>query len=152
MQKPEGTRATGPDNDRHGLALELPAEAQAQLCEDLARARLVKSVVAFAMQVPLAALDAVTRGDAQAALARQVAMYLTHVTFSLSLARTARAFFRDRSTVSHACHRIEDKRESERFDIWIAGLEEMLGAAPERSSMRPRVSSRSTDGSGEARP
>ncbi len=58
-------------------------------------------------------------------------MYLCHVAFELSLARVAVAFGRDRSTVAHACHMIEDRRDEIRFDIWIGGLEAMLRDAPE---------------------
>lgn len=71
-----------------------------------------------------------TRGSASEALARQVAMYLCHVAFELSLARVASAFGRDRSTVAYACHAVEDRREEASFDRWIAELEGMLREAP----------------------
>lgn len=32
--------------------------------------------------------------------------------------------------MAHACHAIEDRREEPYFDLWIAGLEAMLRAAP----------------------
>jgi len=97
---------------------------------DARNAELARAVVAYAMGVSASALAAETRGTPQEALARQVAMYLTHTTFELSLARTARAFGRDRSTVAHACHQIEDRREDPRFDRLLAGLEDMLAASP----------------------
>ena len=50
-------------------------------------------------------------------------MYLCHTAFERSLARVAIAFGRDRSTVAHACHAIEDRREDPHFDDWIDALE-----------------------------
>jgi chromosomal replication initiation ATPase DnaA len=61
------------------------------------------------------ALVAPSRGAPQVAFARQVAMYLAHVGFALSFEAIGRAFGRDRTTVSHACHVIEDRRD----DIWL---------------------------------
>ena len=63
----------------------------------------------------MAALFAPTRGAPRAAFARQVAMYLAHTGFELSLETISRVFGRDRSTVSHACHVVEDGRD----DIWL---------------------------------
>ena len=45
-------------------------------------------------------------------------------------ARVAHAFGRDRSTVAHACHAIEDRRDEAQFDLWMNSLEQMLRAAP----------------------
>jgi chromosomal replication initiation ATPase DnaA len=70
------------------------------------------------------------RGPSHVAFARQVAMYLCHVAFEFSLARIAFAFGRDRSTVAHACHAIEDRREAEAFDLWVDSLETILRGAP----------------------
>jgi hypothetical protein len=63
----------------------------------------------------MAALFAPTRGAPRAAFARQVAMYLAHTGFELSLETISRVFGRDRTTVSHACHVVEDGRD----DIWL---------------------------------
>ncbi|MBU2605776.1 MAG: hypothetical protein KKC43_07790 [Alphaproteobacteria bacterium] len=56
------------------------------------------------------------------ARARHIAIYLTHVALGMSLARVARAFGRDRSTVAYACHLIEDKRDDRDFDDWLEQL------------------------------
>src|SRR5215813_5214404 len=93
---------------------------------DGAAARLAAGVASYALDVALEEIVDGPRGSAAAAFARQVAMYLCHVAFELSLARVALAFGRDRSTVAHACHVIEDRRDSEAFDAWIASLEMML--------------------------
>lgn len=97
---------------------------------DEAAARLAAGLASYALGVPLDDIVRPRRGNSGAAFARQVAMYLCHVGFELSLARVAAAFGRDRSTVAHACHVIEDRREDEAFDDWIAALEAMLCDAP----------------------
>ncbi len=92
------------------------------------RAACARAVAASVLDLAPAYLETTTRGVARAALARQIAMYLAHVSFEMSLAKVADAFGRDRSTVAHACHRIEDLREEPRFDSWLDGLEEALRA------------------------
>lgn len=100
------------------------------ICEshirNLQRANIAQNLCAAAFGVSHARLGVQTRGNAQTALARQLAMYLAHVGFEMSLAQTAIAFGRDRSTVAYACHRIEDLREDEAFDRWVAELEAMV--------------------------
>jgi chromosomal replication initiation ATPase DnaA len=51
-------------------------------------------------------------------------MYLSHVGLGMSLSRVAFAFERDRSTVAHACHRIEEMRDDLAFDNWLEALEQ----------------------------
>jgi hypothetical protein len=63
----------------------------------------------------MAVLYGPTRGAPRVSFARQVAMYLANTGFDLSFGTISRAFDRDRTTVSHACHVIEDGRE----DIWL---------------------------------
>lgn len=97
---------------------------------DVAAAQLTIGVASYAMGVAAREVASRDRGSARIALARQVAMYLCHVGFALSLQRVALAFGRDRSTVAHACHAIEDKREEPKFDRWIASLEAMVQRTP----------------------
>jgi hypothetical protein len=73
--------------------------------------------------VALKDLSAVTRRSPQVAHARQVAMYLAHVAFGIPLANVAACFGRDRTTVSHACHRIEDRRDDPAFDASLLKME-----------------------------
>jgi chromosomal replication initiation ATPase DnaA len=96
---------------------------------DLARARFACEAVAFALGCEENLLGQ-TRGSATIALARQIAMYLTHVAFGMSLQRVAVGFGRDRSTAAHACHLIEDKRDDAAFDDMLDQLEAALRAAP----------------------
>jgi len=63
---------------------------------------------------------------APVAFARQLAMYLCHVVADMSLRDVAQEFRRDRTTVSHACHAIEDRRECPIFDRQIEHLENEL--------------------------
>lgn len=100
------------------------------MARDVARFQLAASVASFALAVPLCDILSTTRGMARAAFARQVAMYLAHVGFEMSLARVAVASGRDRSTVAHACHLIEDRREQPAFDAWLEQLEASLGGLP----------------------
>lgn len=97
---------------------------------DEARARLTREAVAFAFGIEPDAIDHPTRGASHIALARQVAMYLTHISFELSLSRVAQAFRRDRTTASHACHVIEDRRDDPEFDAQLDRLEAFLRSAP----------------------
>jgi len=71
-------------------------------------------------------LKAATRSKAHIAFARQTAMYLAHVVGELSLTEVARGFARDRTTVSHACHLIEDRRDDPDFDARLERMEATL--------------------------
>jgi chromosomal replication initiation ATPase DnaA len=97
---------------------------------DEAAARLAASVAGYGLGVSPEDILSQGRGSIAAAFARQVAMYLCHSGFQLSLTRVAVAFGRDRSTVSYACHLIEDRREEAQFDLWLGSLEAMLRDPP----------------------
>jgi hypothetical protein len=68
-----------------------------------------------------------TRGRVMVAHARQVAMYLAHVEFGLSLTEVGKLFERDRTTVAHACEMIEDARDRPEFDAAVQSLSCGLG-------------------------
>ena len=67
-----------------------------------------------------------TRGRPHAAFARQVAMYLAHVACGLTLTQVGEVFARDRTTVAHACGRVEDLRDDPVFDRSLELLEGVL--------------------------
>ena len=69
--------------------------------------------------------------DAEIARARQIAMYLAHVGFGWPLQRVGSVFGRHPTTVSRACHVVEDLREDKGFDIRLTALEDCVKAAPE---------------------
>ena len=98
--------------------------------DDEAAARLAAGVASYGLGVCSEDILGEPRGSVEVAFARHVAMYLCHAGFQLSLTRVAVAFGRDRSTVSHACHLIEDRREEPHFDLWMSGLEAMLEDPP----------------------
>lgn len=91
-----------------------------------------KKIVAASSQLAAKACgvepDLVAAADRKApvAFARQLAMYLCHVVADMSLRDVASEFGRDRTTVSHACHAIEDRRECPIFDRQIEHLEHGL--------------------------
>jgi len=56
------------------------------------------------------------RGVRDVAEARQVAMYLAHVCCGMTLTEVGTMFGRDRTTVAHACLKVEYRRDDPSFD------------------------------------
>lgn len=90
-------------------------------------AYLAAGLASYALGIKTNDILNVGRGTIETVRARQVAMYLAHVGFGMSLARVADAFSRDRSTVAHSCHIIEDRRDDPEFDAWLETLELGIG-------------------------
>ena len=59
---------------------------------------------------------------------QQIAMYVCHVALQLPMADIASGFGRDRTTVGHACARIEDRRDDRAFDDLVGAVERVVGA------------------------
>lgn len=78
-----------------------------------------------------------TRGRPHAAFARQVAMYLAHVACGLTLTRVGEVFSRDRTTVAHACGRVEDLRDDPAFDRSLELLEGVVRTLAPRAPVGP---------------
>lgn len=76
----------------------------------------IESAIEHVFGIPPERLNQGSRGVAQAALARQVAMYLAHVACGLTITEAGRLFNRDRTTAAHACILIEDRRDNLLFD------------------------------------
>ncbi|HAH09929.1 MAG TPA: hypothetical protein DCL48_07500 [Alphaproteobacteria bacterium] len=89
------------------------------------RCERVLGAVASLLKIPVRTLKSPGRG-ADVCHARHIAIYLTHVVFGLSLSQAATAFGLHRSTISHACHKIEDLREDAEFDRLIDNLEMLV--------------------------
>lgn len=85
-------------------------------------------------------LDHPTRGRSRVAFARQVAMYLAHVAFGLTLTTVGRAFGRDRTTVSHACALVEDARDDPDIDRTLELLEAIVKRLASLDSSRSKLS------------
>lgn len=90
---------------------------------------MVIDLISRDKRVPLRLLFHATRGRRRVAETRQLAMYLVHVALGRSLGDVALIFGRDRTTVSHACGTIEDRRDDKRFDAYVGGLEMAIEAA-----------------------
>ncbi len=87
---------------------------------------VVDAAVSVVFAIDVVRLQAESRGQAQVAHARQVAMYLMHCAFSLSHTDIGRAFSRDRTTVAHACAIVEDRRDDDIYDRTLTNLEEIV--------------------------
>ena len=90
------------------------------------RAAMAQVLVAHVYDVRLEEMRASTRMRPRAALARQVAMYLSHVVLKMTLKETAAAFGRDRSTASYAFHHVEELRDDPKIDRTLGWLERVL--------------------------
>lgn len=97
---------------------------------DVLRAAFVVQLVALSTGIGAGEIVAPTRHCADAARARQLAMYLAHTVFAWPLGRVASAFGRDRTTAGYACQKVEDRREDAGFDAVLVRLERCVRAAP----------------------
>ena len=88
--------------------------------------QMLEQTVLRVFMVASADLWSGTRGCPRAAFARQVAMYLAHVACGLTLTEVGQVFARDRTTVAHACGRVEDQRDDPAFDRSLELLEGVL--------------------------
>ncbi len=98
----------------------------------LACARIV-AIVARRRNVRHEAILTHSRSRKPVAVARQIAMYLSHVLLEISMTDVGRYFGRDRTTVAHACAVVEDMRDDPATEREIALLEKaILGFATVR--------------------
>ena len=88
--------------------------------------RSCQSAAARIFGVTNVSLRSAKRCSSRIAFARQTAMYLANVVFGLGYAQVGAAFGRDRTTVRHACAKIEDARDAVIFDQSLAVLETAL--------------------------
>lgn len=100
---------------------------------------LIETTVGQVFNILRQDLGSTNRGPARVALARQVAMYLTHVACGLTLTDVGRLFARDRTTVAHACAVVEDLRDDAKFDRVLELVElivrfQLLSRAPRRAA------------------
>ncbi len=96
-----------------------------------AGSKRVQAMVACAFSVGSEAMQAPRRGQARAAFARQVAMYLSRNHLGLSLTATGALFGRDRTTAAHACRTVEEKRDDPQVDAIVDVLERAIRLWPE---------------------
>jgi len=87
---------------------------------------LAQAVAGYAFGLALSELQQRSRN---ADRARQVGMYLAHVSLKLGLREVGRGFGRDHKAVANACRRIEEAREDPAFDRTVQWLEALTRRA-----------------------
>ncbi|AIK44557.1 MULTISPECIES: helix-turn-helix domain-containing protein [Brucella] len=65
----------------------------------------------------------------EVARVRQIGMYVAHTAFGLAMREVAAGFARDRTTVMHACHLVEDMRDDTEFDAIVSTFERIAQSA-----------------------
>jgi chromosomal replication initiation ATPase DnaA len=106
---------------------------------------MLEQAVSRVFMVASAELWSGTRGRPRVAFARQVAMYLAHVAWGLTLTEVGHVFARDRTTVAHACSVVEDSRDDPVLDRSLELLEGVLrsfqpASIPSSASASSRLS------------
>ena len=101
----------------------LPDERALELCEGMI------DIAAALFNVSSKDLRRAGRTSLDVSRVRQIAMYVAHVILRLNMTDVGRGFGRDRTTVLHACHLIEDLRDDEDFDRIVAMTERVALAA-----------------------
>ncbi len=106
--------------------MNIRASGFGRMLQEAAAARLVEMAMASCRRIPPTGLRAARRGRRPVAQARQTAMYLAHVAFGITLTRVGICFGRDRTTVRHACARLEDSRDEPGREFGLGALEAAL--------------------------
>ena len=91
-------------------------------------AAVVARLVARRRNIPMEQLLHRWRCRPEIAEARMLAMYLVHVVLGRTYSEVGQFFGRDRTTVAHACARIEDRRDEPGFEDEVLALEGAIGA------------------------
>lgn len=89
----------------------------------------VIDIVAALFNVSGKELRAPGRTGLEVARVRQIGMYVAHVCLRLPMSDVGKGFGRDRTTVLHACHVIEDLRDEPEFDRVVSMTERITEAA-----------------------
>lgn len=119
-EKEERCKRTHSEPSHHSAVLNKPLSA----VDWMATGR-----VALAFGLKPEELHSASRGYAKAAKARQVSMYILHVSMGRTLSQAAAVFGRDRTTAAHACKVVEDLRENPKFDAVLSEIEGQLSAS-----------------------
>ena len=88
---------------------------------------VVEAAISSVTAVAVAQMRSPRRGPQRVARARQLAAYVGHVGSRVPIAEVAAALGRDRSTLSHACRAVEQRRDDPSFDAAVTLLERGLG-------------------------
>lgn len=120
------TDPIGDEHVRDGARPYAPKERRERA---LAICEAVTDLAAALFNVPGPELRSAGRSSAEISRVRQIAMYVAHTQLGLSMGEVGRGFGRDRTTVLHACHLIEDLRDVEEFDRIVSMTERVVSAA-----------------------
>lgn len=92
-----------------------------------AQISLALSFVHLSRNVHPSYLTGPSRGSKHLSEARQIFQYLLHIGFGHSYSDLARISRRDRTSIAHACHKIEDMRDDAKIDRALYFAEMALG-------------------------
>lgn len=119
------TKGLGPEDDGPRVRRRMDGQAAPIVVPEVA-CRIVRQLVlemtAMASERPLWRRDS-RRSTCHV---RQIAMYVCHVVLRLSQSDIGEAFGRDRTTVGHACNRVEDRRDDVAFDAFVSAIERVV--------------------------
>lgn len=130
--RPEPLVGAAPE--MQGFGSKDPAERTMALCDGLIDvAAALFNVSGRELRQPGRTTHGVSR-------VRQIAMYIAHTIFGIKMSEVGRCFGRDRTTVLHACHVIEDMRDDEDFEQIVATTERVaLAAFGSRAAAEGRI-------------
>jgi chromosomal replication initiation ATPase DnaA len=119
--------------ERQGVRQPLARRGSGPLRRDPQAARLI-DLVGAARGVTREEILSHRRCSNEIASARQLAMYLVHTLLGRQYKDVGVLFDRDRTTVSHACARIEDQREDKsRFEREVGAIEAAMAREADRA-------------------
>ena len=123
-------RTVHPDGEAEAVASDTATSAREPAEGGIAREEVVMTrcdaaieIVAALFDLPSRELRRGGRSSIDIARVRQIAMYVAHVVLQLTMGEVGRGFGRDRTTVLHACHLVEDLRDDPEFDRVVATAE-----------------------------
>jgi chromosomal replication initiation ATPase DnaA len=119
---------------RHGRLMTIDKSWEAGRRRRVPRGQMVEvcdafiDIMAAFFGVPGHELRSGERCRREVSRVRQIGMYVAHTLLGMTMTEVARGFGRDRSTVMHACHLIEDARENKEFDAILTTFERLSAA------------------------
>ena len=116
-------RADYGEQHQCGCRPAIGAEQHMEICDGLI------DILAALFTVSGRQLRSPKRDSKDIARVRQIGMYVARVTLCLNVRLIADGFARDKSTVTYACHLIEDLRDDPEFDFIVSGVERVVSAA-----------------------
>jgi len=117
------TYAHNYEPEANTAAVEASREMKLEICEGML------DVASALFNVSGKELRQPGRSPKSIARVRQIAMYVSHCTLGMTMTDVGTGFGRDRTTVLHACHLIEDLRDDIEFDRIVTIFERIALAA-----------------------